>query len=369
MKLPNGYGTIEKLKGNRRKPYGVRISYTDTSDGIPKRKKKYIAYFADHKHALEFLTEYNSGAVVPEHTRYIDIPTFASLFEKWEKYRRGLKSNPTEETWRNYHIAFKMYSPIHDRKIISLRTQDLQECINVYSNRSKTTVGCLRAIVRGMWQYAIINDYTEKDITQGLIFDYEESGVPIHTRFTDKEVKALWDALGVINNIDIILIYIYTGVRPSELLNIEVSNVFLDKRYMIGGSKTEAGKNRIIPIHEAIVPLIQYRLDQKRNYLITNKFGNKYTLAVYHNCNFKTVMERMKMNHVPHDTRYTFAALADAASMNEICRKIIMGHSIANVTGDAFKLGGNRDVTQDIYTEKTLDQLISEVNKLPVTFD
>ena len=85
MKLPNGYGTIEKLKGNRRKPYGVRISYTDTSDGIPKRKKKYIAYFADHKHALEFLTEYNSGAVVPEHTRYIDIPTFASLFEKWEK--------------------------------------------------------------------------------------------------------------------------------------------------------------------------------------------------------------------------------------------------------------------------------------------
>ena len=76
MKLPNGYGTIEKLKGNRRKPYGVRISYTDNSDGIPKRKRKYIAYFADHKHALEFLTEYNSGAVVPEHTKYMDVPTF-----------------------------------------------------------------------------------------------------------------------------------------------------------------------------------------------------------------------------------------------------------------------------------------------------
>ena len=369
MKLPNGYGTIEKLKGNRRKPYGIRISYTDYSDGIPKRKRKYIAYFADQKHALEFLTEYNSGAVVSEHTKYIDVPTFATLFEKWEKYRRGLKSNPTEETWRNYHIAFNMYSPIHDRKIISLRTQDLQECINEYSNRSKATVGNLRAIVRGMWQYAIINDYTEKDITQGLIFDYEESGVPIHTRFTDKEIKALWDALGVVNNVDIILIYIYTGVRPSELLDIESSNVSLDKRYMIGGSKTEAGKNRIIPIHEAIVPLVKYRLDQKRPYLITNKYGNKYTRAVYHNSNFNTVMKRMNMNHIPHDTIYTFAALADAASMNEICRKIIMGHSLSNASGNAFKLGGNRDVTQDVYTEKTLEQLIAEVNKLPVVFN
>ena len=75
------------------------------------------------------------------------------------------------------------------------------------------------------------------------------------------------------------------------------------------------------------------------------------------------------MNHVPHDTRYTFAALADTASMNEVCRKIIMGHSLAKVTGDAFKLGGNRDVTRDIYTEKTLEQLITEVNKLPVVFE
>ncbi len=368
MKLPNGYGGIIKLSGNRRKPYGVRISYMDTNVDPPKRKKKYIAYFADKKRALEFLAEYNSGHVVPEHQRYVDIPTFAELYDKWVRYRKGLKNHPSASTWKNYDIAFGMYAPVHDKKIISLRAQEFQECINLQCHKSVSTVGNMRAIVRGMWQYAIMNEYTEKDITQVLIFEGENAAVPIHTRFTDTEVQALWDAVGVINNVDIVLIYIYTGMRPSELLEIVPENVHLEERYMIGGMKTEAGKDRIIPIHEAIVPFVQYRLDQGRRYLITNKYGNHYSRNVYSNSNFSTCMNRMRMHHSPHDCRYTFAALADAVSMNEICRKIIMGHSIANAAGTAFKIGGNQDVTRDTYTEKTLEQLLIEVNKLPTVF-
>lgn len=124
-----------------------------------------------------------------------------------------------------------------------------------------------------MWNYAIVNELTEKDITQHLVFDSTYNGEPIHTRFTDKEIAALWDALGTINNVDIVLIYIYTGTRPSELLDIKSKDVHLEEKYMIGGEKTEAGRNRIIPLHDAILPLIKYRLDQNREYLITNKYG------------------------------------------------------------------------------------------------
>lgn len=137
---------------------------------------------------------------------------------------------------------------------------------------------------------------------------------------------------------------------------------------MIVGAKTEAGIDRIIPIHEAIVPLIRNRLLQNRRYLITNKYGNHYTRAVYHNSNWNTVMQRMNLEHCPHDGRYTFAALADRAGMNETCRKIIMGHALGNKTGTAWKTGGKSDVTRDVYTEKTLAELLAEVNKLPVTF-
>lgn len=80
---------------------------------------------------------------------------------------------------------------------------------------------------------------------------------------------------------------------------------------MRGGMKTEAGRNRIIPLHDAIIPLIEAHLAQNRKFLITNKYDNQYTRAVYHNSNFNTCMQRLGINHAPHDCRYTFAALAD----------------------------------------------------------
>lgn len=100
----------------------------------------------------------------------------------------------------------------------------------------------MRAVVRGMWGYAVANEYVDTDITQHLIFEHTDSTTPIHTRFTDKEIKFLWDNLWTINNVDIVLIYIYTGCRPVELLEIKSEDVHLKERYMIGGVKTEAGK-------------------------------------------------------------------------------------------------------------------------------
>ncbi len=369
MKMPNGYGSVVKLSGSRRKPWAVRTSYLEElPDGRVRRKQKYLAYFSEQKHALSYLSEYNNGNVIKEHQKYADIPTFAEMFGKWEKYRRSLKSCPVASTWKNYYIAFGMFSPIHHQKFNSIRAQDLQDCINAQSSKSKTTIGNMRAIIRSMWEYALMNEYVEKDITQHLVFEFTQSGVPIHTRFSDQELKQLWDVLWTVNNVDIILIYIYTGMRPAELLEIKSSDVHLDERYMIGGMKTEAGRNRVIPIHEAIVPLVEYRLKQNREYLITNKFGNHYTRAVYHNSNWNTAMGNLHLNHTPHDCRYTFAALADKAGMNETCRKIIMGHALPNKDGTAYKTGGTSDVTQDVYTEKTIPDLLKEINKLPTVF-
>lgn len=370
MKLPNGYGSVIKLSGKRRKPWTVRTSYLEEQpNGTVKRKRKYLGYFSDQKSALSFLAEYNNGLVVKEHQKYTDIPTFAELYDKWKKYRKGLKSNPSASTWKNYDIAFNFFSPVHYKKVISIRCQDLQDCISAKSSKSKSTLGNMRALIKGMWQYGINNEILTSDITQGLVYEYTDSTTPIHTRFSEQELTLLWDSLYVINNVDILLIYIYTGLRPIELLDIESCNVHLEERYMIGGVKTAAGKNRIVPIHDAIMPLIEKRLSDNRKYLITNKYGNHYTRAVYHNSNWNTAMLKLGLNHAPHDCRYTFAYLADKVGMNETCKKIIMGHSLANKTGTAFKTGGTSDVTRDTYTEKTISDLLEAVNLLPISFN
>ena len=45
------------------------------------------------------------------------------------------------------------------------------------------------------------------------------------------------------NNSDIakiVALYIFTGMRPIELISMERSNIHLDKKYMIGGVKNRS---------------------------------------------------------------------------------------------------------------------------------
>ena len=76
------------------------------------------------------------------------------------------------------------------------------------------------------------------------------------------------------------------------------------------------------------------------------------TLWSYMNGNFNTCMGKLKMKHLPHDGRHTFASLMDSAGANDVCIKLIMGHSMKN------------DTTKGTYTHKTLEELLAEVNKI-----
>lgn len=93
-----------------------------------------------------------------------------------------------------------------------------------------------------------MNNYIEKDLSQFFVYSWVDPTEQIHSRYTNEEIATLWSKLYVINNVDLILITIYTGLRPTELLEITTDNVHLDEQYMIGGMKTEAGTDRTIPI-------------------------------------------------------------------------------------------------------------------------
>lgn len=366
MKMPNGYGSVFKLNGKRRKPWAVRVSHmVEQPDGTVKREYKYLEYFAKQESALRYLSEYNNGNVIPEHQRYANIPTLAEVYEMWKKYRNGMKKQLSDDTWRNYDIAFNRYLPLHQYRISSIKVTDLQECINNSNHLSKSTIGNMRTVIKGIYAYAIMQEYMEQNLTQHLNYEYTESNTSIHYRFSNEEIATLWKNLYVINNVDIVLIYIYTGLRPTELLEILTENVHLDQKYMVGGLKTENGYDRLIPLCDKVLPLIKNRYDPNRKYLINNKYGNHYTYGTYQNGNWSTVMNKLNMKHTPHDGRYTFTSLADQVHMNPVCLKIIIGHAISDADYQNFKSTTGNDITKGVYTQKTMEQLLEEVNKLP----
>ena len=87
-------------------------------------------------------------------------------------------------------------------------------------------------------------------------------------------------------------------------------------------------------------------------YMMGIPMKNHYTYGTYMSGNFNTCMGKLKMKHLPHDGRHTFASLMDSTGANDVCIKLIMGHSMKN------------DTTKGTYTHKTLEELLTEVNKI-----
>ena len=62
------------------------------------------------------------------------------------------------------------------------------------------------------------------------------------------------------------------GWRPQELATLRLEEVNLDEWYMCAGMKTDAGKQRIVPIHSKIQSLV------KKNYDYAVEIGSEYLL-------------------------------------------------------------------------------------------
>ena len=160
-------------------------------------------------------------------------------------------------------------------------------------------------------------------------------------RFSDVEIAKLWEHQTE-PWVDTILIFIYSGWRISELLALTPADVDLQAGTMTGGTKTKAGKNRLVPIHSKIRPLVEARLAQGGPRLITSE-GRAICQATYRNY-WGEVMARLGMTHVPHECRHTFESLLDSAGANRKCIDLLMGH----VSKDT----GNR-----VYNHKTIEEL------------
>lgn len=65
-------------------------------------------------------------------------------------------------------------------------------------------------------------------------------------------MEILWANVDKVLYVDVVLIQCYSGWRPQELGLIEMDRVDLDNWEFTGGIKTDAGIDRLVPIHPRI---------------------------------------------------------------------------------------------------------------------
>src|SRR5690606_11324499 len=79
-----------------------------------------------------------------------------------------------------------------------------------------------------------------------------KSKKPTFSKTEIDEISALAEAGDVW--VGTVLIMIYSGMRIGELVGLKRSNVDIENWVFVGGVKTDAGTDRVVPIHSKIQP-------------------------------------------------------------------------------------------------------------------
>lgn len=368
---PNGSGTVVTLSGRRRKPYCARVTLDERNLINGEKKKLVIGTFETYQEALNALSLYSltkNNTISKKEAMEIDpevyqkvqekmskkVPTFLDIYYILDKEDF---SSLSPHTQNNMHGAIKHLKKLHYLKIDQITLKMIQDVFDEDGSNHGTQVH-MKTICTKVFRYAVVNQYISRDddyTSYIRVAKYEESDM--HRPYTINEILALKKA-GT-PEAHIMLIFIYTGLRINEMLNISRDNIHIDEKcdddgterlisYMITGSKTKAGKNRIVPIHNDIKQFVIDELLKPEKRLVDVSYPNFTNRTVLIKVN-----KLLDTHHTMHDTRKTFATLCQMNNLNVYIRKKVLGHRM-------------NDITFDVYTNESKNRLWTEINKIKV---
>ena len=257
MRKPNGYGSIKRLSGARRRPFVFVVSEHG--------RQKPVEYFATQVEAEIFAADYNkihTNRSLPGHKI-----TLAELYHRWLPCHID-DTRPSQSTLDSYHNAYQHLSTLHGMSVEDLHYADYQRIIDDMRRHglSYSSVKKVRSLISLLLKYADKIELATTNYASLLSIGRNRPVRPHHT-FSRQKINRLWNALDY-PGVDTVLILLYTGMRCGEMLQLQKSDVHLRQCYIrITRSKTAAGI-RIIPIHHRILPLIESRMKSPGDVLI-----------------------------------------------------------------------------------------------------
>lgn len=310
-KRANGTGCITKLSGNRSKPWiarknGITIGTYQTR--------------VEAQRALERLTD----ADVNEKFNM----TFKQIYDLWlPEHQRTIG----ESAVGNYKSSMKHCEPLHDRKWRSLRTSDFQKIIIAMEEKGLAKSTCEKVL-------QLFGQLSDWAIREGIAqTNYAQFCTIVAEQKSEGQVL-LAETITTIQNsklpaADIVLILLATGCRGNELFSALTSNC--TPTYFVGGSKTEKGRNRVIPVSsiglEPYQRLLRKAKAEGYQYLIEAYEGNK-TYANFAKREFKELVAQTGQTFTPYDCRHTYATQAKRSGVDPQTLKRILGHANLSTT-------------------------------------
>lgn len=342
MRLPNGFGSVHKLSGKRRNPWRAR-----KLDGYDEEGKAIYINLGCYKtraEGLQALSDFNDDPYSIDAATI----TFKAVYDKWRLSTPYKKLSKKRKN--NYRAAFNNCKTLHAKKMREIKSIDIEGTIKAIPTEwGKETA---KTLCNKLFEFSLKHEIVKKNYAKLSDVEINIQPSTMHKPFTPEEIQTLWDNINI-PFADMVLAAIYGGWRPQEIAILKTADTDIDNLAIEGGMKSEAGRNRIVPVHNKIIGIIKNRYNPKNEYLFTDPTAK---IADHMNYNkykyrFNKVMKALGMDHTPHDTRHTFVTMAKEADLDEYCIKLIVGHAI-------------EDVTEKVYTHRRVETLRREINKI-----
>ena len=345
-KRAHGTGTISK-DTRYKNPYIAHAPASKYS-----KSRVYIGAYPTMREAQEAIEQY-----IREGRPELYNSTLADIYAKWSELHFKSVSDSAISL---YTSMWKRFKDIQGIKMRDIRTDHFQSIVNQATSKSASDT--IKAMAVMLCKYAMENDIINKNYASFVkVPKFEKKEKKI---FTKAEISVLWQHADD-KRVQVILFMIYTGLRIGELLALKKPDIHLESGYIIAGEKTEAGRNRLIPIPSSIPELYSFVASWMNSAEGDNLFPMNqvtfrnvifYPPLIEYGIDNGEILSPSKCrmignHHTPHSTRHTFASMSAAAGIQPENLQKIIGHS-------------DFSTTADIYVHQDTETLCAEMAKL-----
>lgn len=243
-KRGNGQGSVVKLPDGRYKAT-VTLDYYVAEDGR-KRRHTRSKIFELKKDALAAIP----GLKESPRQRERKVMTFWQVFDAWLPTHKAGKT-----TLDCYRAAIRYFGSLYALPFPDVDVDDLQDCLDECP-RGKRTRENMRAVVGLMYKYAIPRHLSADGLNLAQYLTVSGDGAAHRDALTSDELAQLWACVDSVPGVRHVLIMCYTGFRPSEYLALTADSYDAAAQTLTGGSKTDAGRDRIVTLSPRIQPLV-----------------------------------------------------------------------------------------------------------------
>lgn len=243
----NRQGTVYKSGTG----YTAEMTAYDWDGYRNKRVRKRKSGFKTKTAALNYLPTLRQQIEQELHGESRKPATIAELYSFFEKTK---VSEMNSGLAGKYSKAYERIESIQDREVRGLKLGDLQGCIDGLTREQGKYV---KTLLNRLYELAIVQGETTVKLSEYITLPKEQSKE--REPFTLEEIDKIWNGWQEGNTFcGYVLLMIYSGMMPAELLSATWEMVDFEARTITGaGKKTDIRKQTPIVFAEVILPVLR----------------------------------------------------------------------------------------------------------------